>query len=124
MPLKTRHVKKLITALNSGNYTQIRGKMHDSKGFDILGLSCEVYRISSGKGRWVKNSSSPEGEMTFGKAKPGLETLLPQYVVDWYGFDDQCPSIMYKSKETLFIDLNDAYKLTFKKIADVLEKSL
>ena len=124
MPFKTRHITKLITACRSGYYHQIKGKMHDSTGFDILGLACEVYRISSGKGKWVKDSSSKEGEMTFGKAKTGLETLLPQYVVDWYGFDDPCPSIMYKGKDTLFIDLNDSFKLSFAKIADVLEKIL
>lgn len=124
MPLNKTNIKKLIKALKSPKYTKIRGKLRNADGYDVLGLACEVYRLTSGAGKWVKVSSSKDGEQSFGDDNPGLAAVLPKEVVKFYGFKDDCPGIKYKGKETLLVDLNDYYKLPFTKIAEVLENNL
>lgn len=114
-----KSVKNLwVKALKSGKYKQTTGTLKDNYGFCCLGVLCDVYAKTNKKKVWS------DGD--FGFTAFGRRSALPSKVVKWAGLESDNPEVKYgkrKFKTNLAI-LNDEYRCSFKKIADVIERKL
>lgn len=112
--------KKWVEALRSGKYEQCAGSLHDEVGYCCLGVACEVYQKEVGDldVRIHANTNSQFYGCTMYDAEI---STLPDRVADWLNVND-----IGSLKEKFgccssLTQLNDALKLSFNKIADVIE---
>lgn len=99
--IKTRWVK----ALRSGEYKQGRYALKSTTGYCCLGVLTDLYCKMNKKG-W-KSTTKTEQE------------ILPKVVMKWAGLGDQDPTVGVSS----LASKND-HGMSFKRIAQVIEKSL
>lgn len=117
---------KLVDALNSGEFTQTRGKLSDGEGYCCLGVACEIYRRETGNGEWVERKKYNR-ERHRGNANQFLvsgerfSSFLPKEVREWFGFNDDPPNNYLQS---LLINMNDGLLSphSFSDIAKAIEK--
>jgi hypothetical protein len=115
---------KWIEALRSGKYKKIVGCLkkvenYEQGSFCALGVLCDIYQ---------KESEEPLAESkrtpTAKKTKVSIDgefDALPEKVRDWAGLGDSEASI--PAIHSTVPILNDRQKLSFKEIADVIEKN-
>jgi hypothetical protein len=116
-----------IKALKSGEFEQIRGRLHDGQGYCVLGVLAAL--------------AMNEGVCTFGPRNvfDGRSSTLSYNIMKWaeIGLDDELDELdekqpylqpgagqiklKYKGKETSIAELNDS-GLSFEQIAEVIEK--
>lgn len=117
-------VKNLwVKAAKSGEFEQIRGQLHDGKGYCILGVLAAL--------------ALSEGVCTYapGHKFDGRENSLSFNIMKWAEIDYDHEKgelkltkgagkvkLVYKGRETTLADLNDS-GLSFKELAKVIEKS-
>ncbi len=115
--INEERVRKGITALRSGEYSQARGALRKGDCFCALGVACETYRQETRKGRWHK-----EGFFCVKLPNDYEQTaddVMPRVVSQWYGFDSTDPVVYYRDTIS---HLNDAAGMNFNEIADKLEE--
>ena len=96
--------KELIAALQSGKYTQTKGRLRDGDAFCCLGVACDI----SGIGKWNGNSYSSE------------EDVLTNEVRDYFGFHNSNGGVRDYTTESCLSELNDQGH-SFTEIADFIE---
>lgn len=110
-----------IAALRSGEYKQIRGRLHNSSGFCCLGVLADLYLKEQGR-NWGGDY------YIIGKDGSYFETLLTSEIVTWAGLYDDGGSRVIDgqfSPESLAMMNDGAGNLkthSFEDIADLLEK--
>lgn len=124
-------IKALWTdALRSGVYTQTQNHLRDAKGFCCLGVLCDIAKDQIGA-QW--GEMHPTGcDFIYGD---GIEAgCLPPVVQEWAGLSDRNPGVnigttgsgsgphAVESRASL-ANLNDS-GMSFREIADIIEKSL
>lgn len=124
--------KKWLKALRSGEYKQGTGNLRD-KDFDgetnfcCLGVLCNIHAQENPE--IAARQTSPHSYM-------GSTGHLPLAVAEWAGLRHNIDnleeaesygvdiSVTYRDKPTTLITLNDSEELSFKKIANVIERCL
>lgn len=111
------NVKKLwLQALRSGKYEQTQGTLRDTEnGFCCLGVLCNLHAQTHPK------IAAREKHST---AYMGHSGDLPHSVMQWAGLEDSDPLVVYRGEADTLAGLNDSVGLSFKKIANVIEKQL
>lgn len=104
--------EKWVAALRSGEYTQCRGSFQRDNTYCVIGVLLDIYRKEK-----QHTDLAWDGEL---KNWAGLPTFCtyPFHVVhrtEWLGLVKERESLMY---------LNDIEGLSFKELADLIEKSL
>lgn len=124
------NVKKLTTALRSGEYKQIKKQLCNEGGYCCLGVACEVFMQNGGK---LDKKSTQYKAMSFAEVETGelklykevtyngMGTALPEEVRKWLGFHTCVGSFGDDVKDSLAY-LNDNMNYDFNMIADVIEK--
>ncbi len=105
-------IKKLIVALRSGKYKKTTNvlRLTDQEGNDSFcfwGVGCEVYRTTTKNGifKWQDNLFFDT------RNKTSWYAMTPSEVISYYGLNEM--DLLLK---------NDAKKLSFKQIANYLER--
>lgn len=122
-------VKKLwLEALRSGKYEQGRLALRTvDNRFCCLGVLCDVYQ------KEMKRQKKKQLNMELSCAAPiptqvymydNEECTLPKIVMKWSGVKGHLGNVRYMEENTNLADLNDDRAMTFKQIADVIEKNL
>lgn len=83
-------------------------KLREGDKFCCLGRACEVFRVATGKGRWVNEDFVISGSRAI--------TLTPKIVYEWFGWDCSDPYIKIDGDIDKATDFNDSGR-TFKTIA-------
>jgi hypothetical protein len=120
--MKARIKKLWVDALRSGDYQQTTGRLRREThsagtGFCCLGVLCNLH-------------AQEHPEIAAKETNPGIyinsSSLPPAAVLRWAGIPstDDSVTVMYKGKHTDLVSLNDTAKLSFKKIANVIERCL
>lgn len=107
-----------LKALRSGKYSQAQGGLYDpiSKGFCCLGVLCEVNGIERSEMVYM---DMPQ-DVGFGKDATPERSEIPKGVE--YDANEYAWSVLYNGKLTPLSVLNDSKGLSFKQIADIIEK--
>ena len=108
--------RALVAALRSGEYPQARHSLrevaHSPRARDaycILGLACELYRLTYGEGEW-------DGEVFIVADEDAAHYVLPLAVRDALGFQDSLGS--YNRNDLM--SQNDR-GVTFAQLAGIIE---
>ena len=120
------NVKKLTTALRSGEYKQIKKQLCNEGGYCCLGVACEVFMQNGGK---LDKKLTQYKAMSFAEVETlykevtynGMGTALPEEVRKWLGFYT-CVGRFGDEVEQSLVYLNDNLNMDFNAIADVIEK--
>jgi hypothetical protein len=116
-----KHRAVYYAALRSGKYSQCKNMLHGNGYFCCLGVACDIAKDDLGI-EWVK-MEEPDKPYLFGDEGG----VLPPDVQDYYGFPQANPyltigdSAVTDSFEASY--LNDAWELSFNKIADAFERT-
>lgn len=111
---KIRRLRLWINALRSGKYKQTRQTLHNKydNTYCCLGVSCDIYRKHTKKGRW-------DGHIFVTSNMYRNSTELPLSVSRWFGLPDHNPEL---TEGVSCISANDNEKWSFKKIASAVEE--
>lgn len=102
-----------LKALRSGRYKQATGALRNDDGYCCLGVLCDLARRSK-IGKWDDDANFE-----------GCSSDLPEVVAEWAGLDSSDPYVPTSGgRRVALSNLNDYGRLTFKQIADYIEKSL
>lgn len=120
--------KKWLAALRSETYKQGTGALATSSGapdksdfFCCLGVLCDLAVKAGVIKEPTLVDDNEEGELYYyGKT----HDVLPVSVRTWAGLDDADPEVRYNNQTTNLSELNDDYNLSFKVIANIIEKKL
>lgn len=109
-----------LKALRSGKYSQAQNALYDpsSKSFCCLGVLCEVNGIKRSK---MAHMAMPQ-DVGFGDDVTPERSEIPKGVK--YDANEYAWSVLYNGKLTPLWVLNDSRGLSFKKIADIIEKQV
>lgn len=136
------HMQKLITALRSGKFKQISGRLAalrtpvyntyetridpvevtpENADFCCLGVACYISKEDT-KHDWRFNSSTKE--VTYGEAKEVNGGLLPESVSKWLGTSHN-PMLYLGEPDGIQMATyaNDGLQLPFEQIADAFERT-
>jgi hypothetical protein len=109
------NMKKVLVALRSGEYTQTKEALQNSRGHCCLGVMCEVYEKETGDSIDRKTS----GNITGGNLR------RHEKVQAWVGLltpsGDITISLPNSSKHISLAHMNDRDDKTFSEIADFIE---
>jgi hypothetical protein len=110
--------KKWLKALRSGKYEQTTGALKNSyeDSFCCLGVLCDVYKKDVKAGDW-------NGAAFVDKDGACTSSVPPPDVVSWVGLN--CDDGEYKTKKgkiNWLPHLNDNSRMSFKQIANIIEK--
>lgn len=105
-----------IEALESDRYSQAHYTLTKRGADCCLGVACKV---AVHNGLAVKVETDLDGYTTY----DGVENLLPNSVVEWYGFRDSNPDLLTDMGEVSAASLNDSYEWTFSQIAEAVRKT-
>ena len=113
------NAKKWVAALRSGKFRQGRGRLakrDKSKHIQYccLGVACRVYEQETGKTISMNGTRCGDEVKFF----DGEADLLPSSVADWLNIKDSSGDF----GTTSLMSLNDKSKLSFKEIADEIER--
>lgn len=110
--------QKWIDALRSGKYKQGRGTLKDGDSFCCLGVLCDVYAKTRRYNGW--DSHGTFFDKSFAN-NSDVDLITP--VMDWVGMTNSGGTYYTKKgKGNSLMGLNDESKLSFKQIANVIEK--
>ena len=116
--------KAWLDELRSGKYPQGTGKLRDgSDAYCCLGVACELYRQTYGKGewQWQKTEDNDFAVYAFVVDVEHLVGVLPAAVRDALGLDDSEGGYYDDGgNPKSLVNLNDA-GMTFAEIADIIE---
>lgn len=105
--MENKDIKKWTKALRSGEYKQTKGTLQDSRGFCCLGVACDIF--------------IPKGDQVVNRRKwiaGNVPASFQMFAPDWLKtINMDFSEITGKA----VAELNDADKMTFNEIADVLE---
>jgi hypothetical protein len=119
-------ILKLIRALKSGAYKQNRGRLKRGDNLCVLGVACDIYRKTTGDGRWVRPkiySLINDGQF-FEFNNNRYEKSIPLEVLSWYGFTNTVDAI-FPDEGGYIIDAvnqNDNW-MYFDELANLLERT-
>lgn len=89
-------IKKLwIKALRSGKYKQASGHLRKNGGFCCLGVLCDLYKQTTGNGKWLPRDSVCRTS-AFQIGSFTSHAALPEDVMDWAELsspDPQCGNL-------------------------------
>lgn len=128
--LKPEHEARIrlwLKALRSGTYKQGRSRLRRGDMFCCLGVACDVYRKTTGKGTWFAYAEG-RGMYEFRATRrtPNIQSLsLPAIVSKWFGFggdDDPMLIDATMTKEATTCSTANDRGARFKKIADRIER--
>lgn len=118
-----------LAALRSGEYEQAKGYLRTSGGFCCLGVLCDVLKDEVG-GQWTRGVSD-ESDDYFNFVTPEGKCYgsLTRDVADLAGLPSLNPKIEHRdwsesSQDSTLAGANDTGNLSFKEIADIIEKEL
>lgn len=104
--------KAFTDALRSGEFSQTKGVLQDSRGYCCLGVACVVYEKVTG------------GDLNRGIYGKLLAGTLPRVVEEFYGFNTDVGQHWNKYGEVCTLStLNDVRGFTFDQIADVVDSN-
>jgi hypothetical protein len=116
-------IQKLwVGALRSGEYKQAQSVLRTESGMCCLGVLCDLYKKTEGKGEWLGSSFLDPGDYE-------SDTELTDSVGVWAGISQNNPAVPVVSTryplsgtsvKTLLSEMNDG-DFTFLQIADVIE---
>ena len=119
-----------VKDLRSNQYRQGFGRLKSHDGsYCCLGVACETYKRLTGRGEWRKND---EHDDSFSVDNPSPDRIidydylsLPLTVAQYFGFDDQNPTLLQGDKvtPTNCVSINDALRANFHVIADLIERT-
>ena len=122
-----------IEALRSGDYEQSRHALRRTNGTDrfcCLGVLCDLYQDTTGKGEWQESSVEEIDCYRFTTPNGRSKSVLPEDVREWAGLHGSRGVILNpddlpndKSTRHSLSSLNDA-NYSFGEIADVIEQNL
>lgn len=109
--MKRSIARKWAAALDSGEYTQCKGKLRKGDTFCCLGVLCNLHA-----------QAHPEFALEqISKASyAGSNSTLPEVVIEWAGLYDENPYVN-KYNEGL-AGLNDTHGKTFPDLAKIIRK--
>lgn len=107
--------ERWVNALDSGKYKQVRGALHNDKGYCCLGVLCDLYIQEHPDNNWTWE----EGRFKF-MDECGV---LPYTVRKWAGLSVNNPVIQLEDGETSLAGLNDLGR-PFEEIAQIIEEQL
>lgn len=114
--------KAWLNALRSGKYKQGQGKLKCDDAFCCLGVLCDLHRKQTG-GSWVRTDING----THYEEYDFSTEVLPESVSAWAGLDSFDPVVPIPFDGADFSTLvrcNDEAKMSFAKIADIIEEHL
>lgn len=115
--------QKWVDALRSGKYSQTQGQLRvtndDGKAsYCCLGVLCDIHRLTTKKkgNGWDKDDNYK-----------GAGGTLPKVVQEWAGLTERDPIVLEHNnnqfKSLCLSSWNDNQEYSFKKIANLIEKS-
>lgn len=116
-PTQKKHVRAWVEALRTGGYRKTRGVLKSRGCYCCLGVACEVYKASTGKGGWRRGLF---GALEF----DGEDKTLPLSVSGWLGLEEYDPLLAGAHEGDDLVSAtcaNDTKRWTFRKIADAIE---
>ena len=114
------NIKKWVSALRSGKYSQTREALHDKSGYCCLGVACETYMEDTGNGEWEWHNS----RYTFVNGSRREAAWLPPSVMEWLGVHASDPQVERESGDFAQLSyLNDERELDFDQIATLIENA-
>lgn len=124
LPTKEQVYQIWIEALESGEYAQIKHRLHTDEGFCCLGVLEDVYnKIFHPSLKWrLRSEVASSMTMTRSGAKYRNIYELSKKIQKFMGIEGS-PRINYKGDERGLVELNDTEGLSFKEIADLLRKN-
>ena len=121
------HRKELVRALRSGDYTQVKQRLHTDDGYCCLGVACDI----SGLGEWVTNTHDQHGQKSYiykVADDDWGDVGLPLAVRQYYGIGEFGDEIRPDGTVTMRVDrrealyqLNDEVGYNFHQIAHTIE---
>lgn len=117
MPVNKENVRKLVTALRSGRYTQGRDALEIGGKNCCLGVAC---RVATEHGLPVRVVVRGEG---LAVRFDGADAFLPDSVIAWYGFSNGNPMLIADGTPTSASLVNDKLEFNFNQIADAFERT-
>jgi hypothetical protein len=116
--MKQEIKERWTTALRSGEYEQGVGYLRYEGKFCCLGVLCDL-AVKDGV---MREKKLPSGSYGYGDDK--LVGSLPVEVRDWADLPDGDPEVPFKNLPFPLSMLNDEKELSFKLIADIIERQL
>ena len=125
--MKRSVARKWISALRSGHYKKTKDVLkkvgrNQNESFCALGVLCDIYQKEH-----VRTLPEEKTEEDFGVkcvSIDGATTNLPKKVMKWAGIKDRdCVLFNENGERTDIPTLNDD-GVSFKKIADIIEKNI
>ena len=113
--------KLWVEALRSGKYNQTKNVLRDiddqgvPTAYCCLGVACEVYVETTGRGRWIPDSSVFSAGDSF---EQSTTIMLPPIVQNWLGLATTAGA--FDEGGNTLIEVNDGGS-TFDEIADIIE---
>lgn len=102
-------IEKLIRALRSGKYKKCSYFLKFNDSYCVLGLACKLYiEENRERGEICKNNFIINGKK--------CTCIVPDCIIDWLGIS--------RRESTILSLINDSSKISFIKIADIIESSL
>lgn len=108
-----------LKALRSGKYKQGREALNKNGEFCCLGILCEI----AVKKKITKSFDNAINRI-ISYGQQGNDSYLPPSVVEWAGLEERDPWVKYGDRELTLSELNDELQLSFKQIANVIERRL
>jgi len=99
---------------------QTTGCLKDKDGRCCLGVACDVFKNSTGKGKWIKGGPDNTEKTYFNIGKETRSTSLPNKVVKWFGLSGNDPLITTMNEYASY--LNDTEGFSFKHIAKKIKE--
>ena len=114
--------RKWLAALRSGEYKQTTGALYDSTNdaFCCLGVLCNIEGVDKED---LKYSGQPANVGMFTDALLSYDEMTTEQASK-YSTESFSFSVKYKRKLTPLSVLNDGNKLTFKQIANIIERQV
>lgn len=111
-----------VKALRSGKYAQTVGSLYNSgdNGFCCLGVLCKLTGASTNK---MQNVGLPQNVGLFSDVTPTEDEVSPKSRRS-FDLEELAWSVLYNGKLTPLSSLNDEKGLSFKQIADIIERQV
>lgn len=115
----------LVAALESGEYKQGKGFLHEGDCFCLEGVLCDL-AVKVGLAEWVRSVGGIYSLVEHAYGFSGYRAL-PTAIVEWAGLADD-PTLMYKGKQYRWYVLNDGIgkgqPLTFPELAKLIKEQM
>jgi hypothetical protein len=125
-PCNKENMRKLVTALRSGEYKQCRSRIRIGDSYCCLGVATDLYHKER-EGEWIPCpvDAYGRGEMA-STLRPRMNSIMPDRVSAWLGLIGQDGNIFIGPRSdgyqlTASI-LNDYEGKSFNEIADKIEE--